>query len=114
MSATNLVIEAVQTRVHVFTGALAVSESPPAVYQRSRAEEKRRWRTWYDGYLTTDAWRRRREKVLERAGGVCEGCGERRAVQVHHRTYAHVGDEFLFELVALCTPCHKRLHGKTA
>ena len=29
-------------------------------------------------------------------------------------TYAHVGDELLFELVAICRPCHERLHPKSS
>ena len=64
----------------------------------------------YDEYLKSDAWAKRRALVLTRAGGVCEGCGERSATEVHHLTYEHVSKEFLFELVALCEPCHDRLH----
>ena len=40
---------------------------------------------------------------------MCEGCGVRRAAQVHHLTYEHVGDELLFELVAVCGQCHDRI-----
>jgi hypothetical protein len=29
---------------------------------------------------------------------------------VHHLTYAHVFNEFLFELMAVCDECHDRLH----
>lgn len=43
---------------------------------------------------------------------LCEGCGKARATQVHHKTYRNLGDEFLFELVALCDACHKRLRAK--
>lgn len=64
----------------------------------------------YDDYLKSDAWADRRARVMHRCGGTCEGCGKRKASQVHHLTYAHVGDEFLFELVALCHPCHERIH----
>lgn len=64
----------------------------------------------YDDYLKSPAWRSKRSKVLNRANGICEGCGDNKADQVHHLTYAHVGNEFLFELVALCHPCHERLH----
>jgi 5-methylcytosine-specific restriction endonuclease McrA len=48
--------------------------------------------------------------VLQRANGHCEGCGQRKAVQVHHLTYEHVGQEFLWELRAVCSECHDRLH----
>lgn len=70
------------------------------------------WRVLYDAYLSNDEWKQKRQKVLRRAGGKCEGCADAAASEVHHTTYAHVGDEFLFELVALCEPCHRRFHSR--
>ena len=64
----------------------------------------------YDQYLKSEAWAKRRSLVLKRARGVCEGCAEQNPTEVHHRSYEHVGNEFLFELVALCHSCHDRLH----
>jgi 5-methylcytosine-specific restriction endonuclease McrA len=64
----------------------------------------------YEKYLVSEGWSIKRSKVLKRAKGICEGCLENRATQVHHLTYAHVGNEFLFELVAICNECHKGLH----
>lgn len=67
----------------------------------------------YKVHLNSDKWRLViRPKVLKRANGICEGCLERPATQVHHFTYDHLGDEFMFELAALCGPCHDRLHPK--
>lgn len=66
----------------------------------------------YDKYLQSDEWAARRTLVLKRAAGVCEGCGCDSPAQVHHLSYAHVGFEFLFELVALCDPCHQRIHAE--
>lgn len=66
----------------------------------------------YDDYLRSDAWRRLRARVLQRAKGTCEGCLERAAEHVHHLTYEHIGNEFAFELRALCEPCHHRIHEK--
>ena len=34
----------------------------------------------------------------------------RPATQVHHLTYAHLGDELLFELISVCDDCRKRIH----
>lgn len=68
----------------------------------------------YQAYLSSLEWKGRRSKVLARAQGMCEGCGDRKATEVHHLTYEHVFDEFLFELVALCRPCHERLHADPA
>ncbi len=64
----------------------------------------------YGDYLRSDAWKAKRRLVFKRAGGVCEGCGLLEATEVHHLTYAHKMNEFLFELVAVCTECHERLH----
>ena len=64
----------------------------------------------YAEYLQSDAWKALRDKVLKRASGVCEGCGTAKAVQAHHLRYAHIGHEFLWELVAVCLACHERVH----
>ncbi|MDO8980306.1 MAG: hypothetical protein Q7V17_13840 [Afipia sp.] len=64
----------------------------------------------YEQYLRSPEWAKRREKVLERAKGICEGCRDRKATQVHHLTYDHIYEELLFELVAVCDDCHRRIH----
>ena len=64
----------------------------------------------YAEYRETDAWRAKRAQALARDKGVCQGCLSRRATQVHHLSYAHVGDELLFELISLCDECHERVH----
>lgn len=65
----------------------------------------------YDQYLASPEWLEKRGLVLRRANSQCEGCGVQPAEEVHHLTYEHVGNEFLFELVALCHCCHERIHG---
>jgi 5-methylcytosine-specific restriction endonuclease McrA len=90
-----------------------VAETRSAIAIRHSDIQTRKDSDWwqrYNQYLTTDAWRGRREKVFKRCDGVCEGCGDAKADEVHHRTYDHVFDEFLFELVALCKSCHDRIH----
>lgn len=71
---------------------------------------KREWFDWYNDYLASPKWQRRRQFVLKRAGGTCEGCGAAKATHVHHLTYDRVGDEMLFDLVAVCESCHADLH----
>jgi 5-methylcytosine-specific restriction endonuclease McrA len=75
-----------------------------------RARESVEWGEWYQRYLQSQAWSERRRKVLERAAGLCEGCRDAVADEVHHLSYRHAGDEFLYELVALCRACHARAH----
>lgn len=70
------------------------------------------FQNWYDVYLSSDEWAYKKSKVMQRANHLCEGCGDVKAQVVHHMTYKNVGNEFLFELVALCKPCHERYHEK--
>ena len=78
--------------------------------ERQRAEDNERWQAWYRQYLSSPEWAERRRLVMERARGICEGCAVNKAVDVHHTTYAHAGDEFLWELRAVCRNCHERIH----
>jgi len=64
----------------------------------------------YRDYLKSPEWRGRRNLVMGRAKHKCEGCLTAKAEHVHHLTYYHVFDELLFELVAVCEPCHKKCH----
>jgi hypothetical protein len=47
-----------------------------------------------------------RERVLERDGFRCRGCGKRSALVVHHRDRCNRADV----LVTLCIRCHVRIH----
>ena len=64
----------------------------------------------YRDYMLSPAWQKKRERVRQRSGGKCELCGERSAVDVHHRTYARVGKERLSDLIHLCRLCHEDQH----
>jgi 5-methylcytosine-specific restriction endonuclease McrA len=81
------------------------------------AEKQQRDADWwarYHAHLNSPKWSDLRRLVLKRANYQCEGCGISIASEAHHETYEHLGDEFLFELRALCTACHLRLHGRSA
>jgi 5-methylcytosine-specific restriction endonuclease McrA len=91
-------------------GAAAYGQCREAAIARRKAE----WRAVYRRYLASADWQSVRQRVLRRAFVTCEGCWEARATEVHHLTYAHVGDELLFELVAICRPCHERVHPKSS
>jgi len=77
-----------------------------ALQQRREASHQKE----YDAYRYSPKWMEKRRKVFERANGICEGCREQTATEVHHLTYEHIYNEFLFELVALCRSCHNQVH----
>jgi hypothetical protein len=84
-----------------------------AIKAKHSALKRRKDDSWWRNYrdhLASEKWRQTRDKVLSRGSGVCEGCGERKATDAHHLSYLHVGNEFLFELAAVCNKCHRRLH----
>jgi len=60
----------------------------------------------YINYINSNEWKLLRDKVLERDEYICQIC-HRPAIEVHHLTYAHLAKEFLFELISLCSDCHK-------
>jgi hypothetical protein len=64
----------------------------------------------YQEYIKSDRWRRKREKVIKRAGGVCEECRKGRIRHVHHLTYKRLGNEWLSDLLGLCFGCHQAKH----
>lgn len=64
----------------------------------------------YEKYPASPEWKKKREKVLARSSRICKGCEEREAIQVHRLSYEHMGDEYLFELVAVCEACYEKLH----
>jgi len=63
----------------------------------------------YQEYLQTDHWKQLRKKIMDRDNNTCQICGVP-ANHVHHMTYVHRGNEYEFELVALCYECHKIYH----
>jgi len=80
--------------------------------QNAKDQQDAEWWAKYNSHITSAKWNDIRRRVIKRAGGVCEGCGEEPAWHVHHTTYRNLGNEFLFELLALCGPCHSRVHGR--
>lgn len=107
-----------QSNVEPFDDTLQeqARENARYVYQMARdehrAEQKQEFDQWYRGYLLSPVWRTKRRLVLNRCNGWCEGCASAQATEVHHLSYANVGDELLYELVGLCENCHRKAHSQ--
>jgi hypothetical protein len=72
--------------------------------------ENMKYKERYEEYLASDEWHDKRRLVLDRCNYICEACGINEAKQAHHLTYANIFDEYLFELIGVCLPCHKKIH----
>lgn len=90
----------------------AVAEYWRNYHEQKKDREKDEWWSWYRYYLESDKWKFKRLQVLQRDKYLCQGCLIERATEVHHLNYKHVGDELLFDLVSLCSNCHKKAHDK--
>jgi hypothetical protein len=65
----------------------------------------------YADYLHTHYWRKLRSKMLRRAENKCQVCSTSGPIlQVHHNTYARIGDERMTDLFVLCGYHHAVLH----
>ena len=105
----------VQRGVLPFDQALADGFEARRKASSDGIREKYNRETFFDAYgpyLASAAWGKKRELVFRRARGFCEGCGLVPPEEVHHLSYEHVGNEFLFELVAICHGCHERIHAE--
>jgi 5-methylcytosine-specific restriction endonuclease McrA len=71
------------------------------------------WRKQHAEYLQTNQWKTIRQKVLKRDNYLCQGCLEKPATEVHHKTYENWQNELMFELISVCYDCHhNKIHKK--
>lgn len=66
----------------------------------------------YESYLLSAEWRERRAERIRFANGKCEMCYSTERIEVHHRTYEHLGAELMTDLLVLCADCHGRFSDK--
>lgn len=67
------------------------------------------WLGVYRAHLKSKQWKVIRNHMMGMAHGQCQKCGNRGGrLEVHHKTYEHLGDEFrhLGDLIVLCPDCH--------
>lgn len=67
----------------------------------------------YKAYLKTKHWRRFRKKIYERYNHKCARCRKEIPLgkgNVHHKTYEHIGHEWIKDVIFLCIDCHKLVH----
>lgn len=79
-------------------------------YNKWAEEETTQWRRRYSEYIHSSEWQRKRTLVLERDNYLCQACLLNKAYDIHHLTYQHLTQEFMWELVSVCRSCHEEIH----
>lgn len=65
----------------------------------------------YKDFLKTPEWDKTRKRMLRLAGYRCQLCNKTNTIlNVHHKTYDRIGEEFDDDLIVLCKNCHKKFH----
>ena len=67
----------------------------------------------YKEQLLDKRWRLFREFAIEARGGVCENCGSKKNLVIHHLIYKdgyNAWDYSVKDVVCLCNNCHKKIH----
>lgn len=65
----------------------------------------------YPEYLKSEEWQNRRADALHRARYACQLCNASdNGLDVHHRTYERVFNEWPSDLTVLCRDCHRKFH----
>ena len=66
-----------------------------------------------NNYLNSKHWGGLRLKIYKKYDGICQRCKEDipfSIADIHHRTYARMGNENENDLILYCKRCHKIIH----
>lgn len=66
----------------------------------------------YYKYLESNEWKAIRNDRMKMDNYLCQECRNAKADEVHHITYNRIFEEILEDLISVCKPCHKKLHGE--
>lgn len=82
-------------------------------YEAAKLRKRQEWRQRYTAYLSSPNWAKKRKHILYRDGYACQaqfpGCTYN-ADQVHHLSYANMGNEPDEDLISVCFNCHSAIH----
>ena len=62
----------------------------------------------YQEYLQSEHWKTTSRLAKEHYGNICNDCGNKENIEVHHLNYDRIGEERLEDLQLLCRYCHEK------
>jgi 5-methylcytosine-specific restriction endonuclease McrA len=80
-----------------------ITAPPPRMLSRREA---------YADYISSAAWRAKRQQRLAIDRHQCQDCGGSWDLEVHHLTYERFQHELMADLVTLCDHCHHLRHSR--
>ncbi len=66
----------------------------------------------YKEYLKSNHWKEFKRDFFKRFDRVCQNCGGKEKIQLHHKTYLRLWCEEFTDVIALCRFCHAKAHNK--
>ncbi len=60
-------------------------------------------------YFETDLWKKNRKRFPKKA---CAACFSTEFIQLHHRSYANLGNEKPGDCIWMCCDCHSTIHAR--
>jgi len=91
---------------------LELNQSLDLIREKLDEKNKKEFHEKHSYHIKTDKWRMLRKQIIERENNICQGCRKAPIQEIHHDTYVHLENEFLFQLIGLCHNCHSRFHNK--
>ena len=96
-------------------GSRAVSLRKAGKLNSVSKKKRKKWEPpsgAYKEYLESEHWQRFRQRVLQFWRYKCCLCPSTKKLDVHHNNYDRLGREEIYDCVAICHACHKRVHGQ--
>ena len=64
----------------------------------------------YQEYLKSEHWKNLRGQKIRGKGAICEICGSKENINIHHMEYKNIYDIKAYQLRVLCKTCHETIH----
>jgi hypothetical protein len=72
--------------------------------------KKPRYSINYFDYIKSKLWQDRKERYFRNHERICDACGSKENIDLHHTKYENFGREPNHILISFCRNCHEEFH----
>lgn len=83
-----------------------ISCAPQYVWPKKETVKRKKKTPKYHDHIKSKKWRQFRKKIMKKRGNICECCGAKYNLTLHHLTYKNLGYEEPKDVRLLCFDCH--------